>query len=266
MDDRQATVLLRRFRSSHAREAWVEFLHSYSTQVLQIIRWFERDPDGVAECYLFVCQQLSRKNFLRLRRFRPEGPASFVTWLRAVVRNLCLDWERKQSGRRHVFRSIERLAHRDREVFHCLYERGLSAEQTFLELGGRFPGISGEEIAESSNRIEQSLTPGQRHLIASNRPRFEPLEPSAQGNDHHAPTQIPNGTPTPEALASLQEQKARLTRELTNLTARDRTLLRLRFEHELTLEQIGRVTRLGSPQTVDRRIKEILGRLKEAIA
>jgi hypothetical protein len=50
MDDRQAAVLLRRFRSSHAQEAWVEFLQSHSTQALQTLRWFERNPSAVAEC------------------------------------------------------------------------------------------------------------------------------------------------------------------------------------------------------------------------
>jgi len=47
-----------------------EFLQPHSLLILQVVQLFERDADHVADCLLFVWEQLSRKRFRRLRRFR----------------------------------------------------------------------------------------------------------------------------------------------------------------------------------------------------
>ena len=40
-----------------------------------VVRRFERDEDAIADCYLFVCAQLSAKGFRRVLRFDPGGRA-----------------------------------------------------------------------------------------------------------------------------------------------------------------------------------------------
>ena len=97
--------------------AWTDFLHFYSRILLQVVRLSERDPDYVSECFVFVCEHLSEKGFRRIRRFNPEGQALFTTWLRAVVRNLCVDWQRKEFGRPRMFRSVAQLSQLDQDVF-----------------------------------------------------------------------------------------------------------------------------------------------------
>ena len=87
-------VILEGLASGDPKPAWSEFLESYSPLVLQVVRLFETDNDPVGDCFVFVCEQLRRNGFQRLKRFRPDGAASFATWLRAVIRNLCLDWRR----------------------------------------------------------------------------------------------------------------------------------------------------------------------------
>lgn len=82
-----------------ADEAWSAFLSEQASLILQVVHLFERDPDQVHDCFLFVCERLRRDGLRRVRRFREEGAASFPTWLRAVVRNLCLDFRRHRDGR-----------------------------------------------------------------------------------------------------------------------------------------------------------------------
>ena len=77
----QTDVLLGQLRSREPSDAWTTFLANYSPLLLDVVHLFERDADAAADCYLFVCEQLSRDNFKRLLRFRPNGPASFPTWL-----------------------------------------------------------------------------------------------------------------------------------------------------------------------------------------
>ena len=85
-------ALLKQLDSSDAQMAWQAFLEAYADTIFQIVSVLERDPDHRGDSFLYVCEHLSRNRFRRLRRFRSDGPASFSTWLRAVVRNLYLDW------------------------------------------------------------------------------------------------------------------------------------------------------------------------------
>src|SRR5258706_12794353 len=95
--------ILRGLTSDEAQSAWSEFLQSYAALIYQVVGFFERDTDHAADCFLFVCEHLSNNRYRRLRAFRVDGPAKFTTWLRAVVRNLCLDWHRKEFGRQRIF-------------------------------------------------------------------------------------------------------------------------------------------------------------------
>src|SRR5205085_1351816 len=138
----------------------------------QTVRRLEPDGDRASDCFQFVCEQLVKDKFRRLHAYDPTGPASFSTWLRAVVRNLCLDLRRKEFGRLRDFRSISRLTPVDKEV---------------------------------------------------------------------------------------------LGRALSRLTKPERLLVKLRFEDELTLEQIAGLLGLGNAQRADRQIKEVLARLRQDV-
>jgi RNA polymerase sigma factor (sigma-70 family) len=241
-------------------------LERYSPLILQIVRLFERDPDDVSDCFLFVCEQLSQRGFRRLRRFRPKGEARFPTWLRAVVRNLCLDWHRKEFGRERIFQSVARLAVLDQEVFRCLFLQGLSLEETVLCLQPRFPSLTVGRVAESEDRLRKVLSCRQLWLLEVRRPKPVQLLDAEADSNGPAPRQIAAPGPDPEALAVLSQQHAALQRALARLPKADYLLLRLRFDRGLTLKQVSDLARVGSAQKADRRIREILERLKREVS
>jgi RNA polymerase sigma factor (sigma-70 family) len=260
--DRPVARLLEQLRTREPQAAWSQFLESYSALILQVVQLLERDDDQVAECFLYVCQALTRNRFRRLRRFNLRGPASFPTWLRAVVRNLCLDWYRREHGRPRSFQVIVRLSALDRAVFRCTYEQGLSLEQTYHSLRQGFPELVMAQVEESLERIQSSLTRRHHWLLSLRRRAVEPLSGDSPSNGQPSRAEIASPHPGPEALAALHEQQAALSRVLARLPAPDRLLIRLRFEQELTLEQVARLTGLGSAQKADYRIKGILERLR----
>ena len=182
-EQRQVSRILRDLGSNEPQRAWTDFLEAYSPIILQVVRLLEVDADHIADCFLFVCQQLSHRSFQRLRRFTVDGPASFATWLRAVVRHLCLDWRRKEFGRARIFESIARLKPLDREVFRCLYQEGVSLDGTLLVLSPSFPSLTARELASSFERIQKSLTPRQLWLLGTRSPQFEPLETAEVGEE-----------------------------------------------------------------------------------
>ena len=106
----RVALLLDVLRSTNSRDAWVGFLESYSPVLYQTARACTSDQDAAADCYLHICEQLARNRFRRLLKFKPEGSASFITWLRVVARNLCFDWHRSRSGRHRPFKSLQHVS------------------------------------------------------------------------------------------------------------------------------------------------------------
>jgi RNA polymerase sigma factor (sigma-70 family) len=77
---------------------------------------------------------------------------------------------------------------------------------------------------------------------------------------------IPSDAPDPESLAALKEERAALHRALVSLSRRDRLVIKLRFERELTLEEIAGLLHLGNAQSADRHIRRALENLRKFIA
>jgi RNA polymerase sigma factor (sigma-70 family) len=262
-DEQGIKELLQCLSSRSPQEAWVRFLQAYATLIHQAVRHFEREEDYVSECFLFVCEGLARDGYHRLRRFKPGGPARFSTWLRAVVRNLCLDWHRKEFGRQRIFESMSMsdLSALDQEVFRHLYERDTSQEETFLLLRPRFPGLTRAAIAESAESLIAKLSPRQRWLLSMRQPHV-PSNMASPDEGADALEAIPDQGPSPEFSAILDQMHGRLRRAFWRLPPHERLLLQLRFEQELTLEQVARLAELGDAQRADRRIREVLARLR----
>src|SRR5215204_5225040 len=157
MPDSPLRQILQQFHSGDPEAAWSRFLELYAPLIYQTVRHLEPDGDRASDCFQFVCEQLVRDKFRRLQMYDPAGPASFKTWLRAVVRNLCMDLRRKEFGRLRDFRSISRLTPVDREVFRCFFERGESAEETLHSLAPYYPGLTAGRVGESIERVGKAL-------------------------------------------------------------------------------------------------------------
>lgn len=264
MDEIDIAELQRLLRSPESSKAWEEFLRHYSPVILQVVKSFEHDPDHVADCFLFVCEKLCERRFRRLLCFRPQGPAGFPTWLRAVTRNLCLDWHRREFGRHRVFEAISRLSAFDQDVFRVVIEQGHPAETAFLILQPRYPHIKPETFSQSAEQIQSLLTARQRWLLTVQRPVVGSIDvPADDAGD--VGLDPPDPAPGPEEVFSLAELHEVLRRAVTALSPRERMLIRLRFQHELTLQQVSLALNLGSPQEADRQIREVLVRLKASL-
>ncbi len=254
--------LLQRLASQDSPEAWGQFLTDYAPLIYDVIQSFEQDQDLAGDCFLFVCEKLCQNQFRRMRRFNPRGPARFSTWLRVVVRNLCLDWHRKEFGRQQIFQTIARLAPLDQEIFKAVYHQNLSAQDCCFRLAGRHAGLTMTGVEDSLSRIRQALTPRQLWLLQSRRPRVEAIE----SEQEESGKQIADPARDPEALAVAKEQESALESALMKLEVEERLLLKLRFEQELTLSEVARLVNLKDAQTVDRRIGDILNKLRKQLA
>ena len=243
-------------RAFDHERAWDGFLTDYAGLILQVVHLFERDQDRIDDCFVFVCEQLKRDKMRRIRRFDTKGPASFQTWLRAVTRNLCLDWRRKRFGRPRLYRSIARLSQLDQELFRCIYLRGMSENEAFHTVKALHPALSRNQLAVCLTHIHAALTPRQQWLLASSHPKLQSLSSPLKGaTESNRNPEIEDSEPDPEEEVAQRECLAALRRAMSHLPSQERLLLRLRYEQELNLEQIARLTRIGTPFKVKRALE-----------
>jgi RNA polymerase sigma factor (sigma-70 family) len=259
-------ALLKELDSPNAEEAWAQFLSCYSAHIYQVIRHLESDIDHSADCFQYVCEQLIENRSRRLRKFKGEGAATFVTWLRAVVRNLCIDWHRKQFGRQRQFRAIARLPVFDQEVFRIIYERAIPPDECLSMLTAQFPNTTTARIDASRARIENLLTTNQRWLLTKRMHAGNGNELTSLDQPESFLSELPDSQPDPEAAAITNERRQELRRALAQLSPGDRLLIRLRFEEGLTLDKAAEVLGLGNAQRADRQVKAILERLTKLMS
>jgi len=265
MSDEAVTELLERLSSAKGDAAWNEFLSRYSSVIAHVIRRCRVDGDRVDDCFLEVCEALSRDSFRRLRKFQPDGRASFKTWLMAVVANLCIDWNRREQGRIRSFRSVAHLPELERQVYRCIFERRMSRTQCFHALLPRYPGLTEIGVAEINARLFQLLTPRQRWQLTVRTPSLMPVSYPVSPEDDDPAWQLAQPGPGPDELADESQQQRRLHQALATLPAEQRLLLRLRFEQNLSLAEVARLTGQPDPFRVNRRIRAALDALADAM-
>ena len=263
MGDPSIAALQRALRSARAQEAWSEFLEDYSAVILQAVRHSIWDSERADDCFVFVCEQLSARGYRRLFQYRADGAASFVTWLRVVVRNLALDWHRKQAGRHRVFESVAKLPLLHQEIYRLRFLEGHSLEEIHAVLQSRFPNLTMESVGRADAELRGSLSSRQEWLLAGQRAETVALDPADPAD---APAvEVADPAPGPEALAISQEEGERLAGRLARLEPSERLLLQLRFGQGVTLAKVARFAGLPDAQTADRRIRGILDRLKKEL-
>jgi RNA polymerase sigma factor (sigma-70 family) len=63
----------------------------------------------------------------------------------------------------------------------------------------------------------------------------------------------------------LRETHEQVSAAIDSLTDSDRLLVRLRYQEGLTLQQVARLVGLKDAQTADRRLRDIIDHLREAL-
>jgi RNA polymerase sigma factor (sigma-70 family) len=255
--------LLERLSSGRADSAWNEFLKLYSPLILHVARQYESDPRQSTDCFLYACGQLSDNGFRRLISYRPDGPARYRTWLAAVVANLCIDWRRKQQGRFRPIAAVAGLPERDQLVYRNIYVRGMTRERCLRALEPRFPSLTEQQLSEINARLFSLLTSRQRWQLSARRGESVPLDEAPPPDQEETPFQLQEPGPGPEALAQTEQERTLLEAAMSRLPPRQRLLLRLRYQQDLTLEEIARLTRLPDPYRANREIQAALAALAQ---
>ena len=265
MGDSGIAPLLEVLRSPNAREGWVEFLNTYSPVLYQTARHCTSTDDDAADCYVHICERLAHKHFHRLLKFNPAGNAGFVTWLRVVARNVCFDWHRKRLGRPRPFKSLQGLSALELEIYNHRFVRGASPEETLARLEPLFPGVTLGELSTVEGSLQRSLSSRQQWILSSRRATFATAVAVAGEEQDPGAIEVVDPRPDQEEQVTNNQKRAQLQEALMALPAGDRLVLQLRYEQDLSLDEIARLCELGDAQRVHRRLAAILKGLRRAL-
>lgn len=85
-------------------------------------------------------------------------------------------------------------------------------------------------------------------------------------DDEADPIDLPDPSPSPEALAEVRQREAALARAISSLPEEQRLAISLRIEEDLTLSEIASLMRLRNAQAADRLIRDSIQKLRTAIS
>lgn len=250
--------LLARLKSGDKGEAWKQFLDFYSPVIMHIAGQYEYGRGELHDCYLFICEKLSENDFYRLVSFKPEGSASFRSWLNVVIVNLCIDWQRHKWGRARPFKSIRNLSLLDQRVFKYRFQQRLSPQACFASMQADFPDLTELQLASAVSRINETLTQRQHWLLSMKQIQMVSMDQADNSQPAATPT---DPGPDPELSTALSQKQHQLQQALAMLSPRQRLLIKLRYQQELSLKEVARLTRLGDPFRARRHIQAALSEL-----
>ena len=122
---------LAQLAGGHYETAWDLFITRYRPLVLASIRRVVHDPDDVMEVFSHVCQALSADQLGRLRKYRDSAAGGVVaTWLVVVIRNLTVDWLRKEHGRQRQ-RVPDGLSALQQQIYAAVFLKHCSHVEAF---------------------------------------------------------------------------------------------------------------------------------------
>jgi RNA polymerase sigma factor (sigma-70 family) len=184
----------------------------------------------------------------------------------AVVSNLCVDWHRQQQGRTRPAPCVLQLPDLDQQVYQCIYVRRMSRAQCLQELMPRFPGLTDATVSEINARLFALLTPQQRWQLSVRTRALQQVNRRASSEDDDLTERVPEPGPGPDELAAELQEQRQLGDALARLPAEQRLLLRLRYEQNLTLAEVARLTNQPDPFRANRRIQSALKALADLIS
>ena len=257
MTEARIESILRCLTSGEADSGWIQFLDSYSARLRIVVHEFENNESHAHECFDFVCAKLSDNGFHRLTAFDPNGPATFRTWLTAVAANLCIDWRRSVYGRFRTPRSIRDLPEIDQVIFDCFYRQGMTRQECLQVLKTSFPKITDREISERNAEIHAMLTSRQRWGLSAARYRGLSIDQTTES--------IEGYEKGPEALVQFEQDRELVQKAMSRLEPKQRTYLQLRYQQDLTLDEVAQLMGLKDSFHARRKIDAALSALAKAM-
>jgi RNA polymerase sigma factor (sigma-70 family) len=201
------------------------------------------------EVYASVCASFVADSCARLRRYSPEasGPSGAGSWVVAVVRNLTVDWLRKQHGRPR-FTLPASLSPLQQAIYSAICLEGHSAAVAYELLSARRPDVGAFGAFLRAVRETQLAAPC---------PQSAPLRRPVP-----LPETAPSTGPSPSDTAETSEAALRLRAALAPLPPDLRLAIELYVVERLPAAEVARLVGWPNAKAVYNRVTRALAQLR----
>lgn len=252
--------VLRALLRTDPAAGWRAFIDQYTPLMIGLLRRAGlSDRDEIMDVYVYLCEQLSTRNFERLRQQDPSR-GSIGGWLAVLTRHAVVDWIRSRKGRRRLFGVVKNLSPLDQRIFELYYWEGrtpteiaetLAAEQNVSDLGG---------VLDSLERIQSVLTDRHRAELMAMAVR---TSAPVSMDDTDAAERIASDRPQPDVVAEHSQLNRKFEAALRKLPPEDAAIVRLKYIEGLTNDAIERA--IGVRDLTARRLQALLDRLRSLL-
>ena len=99
-------------------KAWDALLQRHHQLIMAVIKKLVESHDDVMDLYTYTLENLKNDECKKLTTyFQQTRKCNFESWIAVVVRNCCMDWFRKEKGRKRLLKSIKVLPSIDQWIF-----------------------------------------------------------------------------------------------------------------------------------------------------
>ena len=239
---REDRALLLRYQSSHDPRVRDELIVRFLPLARKLARRYER----AGEPFEDLVQVASLGLVKALDRFDPSREIAFSSYAVPTILGELRRHFRDKTWSVRVPRDLQELALRVERALGTL-QRDLHRSPTVAELA--------EHVGASEEQILEALEAGAAHHATS-------LQVPRPGGTEDGDT-LGDTIGDRDDGFDLAEHRATIVRLLDSLAPREREILRLRFEEDLTQEEIGRIVGVSQMQ-VSRLIRRSLARMRDA--
>lgn len=248
---------------SEDKEAgWKAFLDNYNQLIMHVIKKLVYDPDEAMEIYCFALDRIKADNCRKLFGYYAKSRKyNFETWIAVVVRNCCIDWFRKEKGRKRLLKIVQELPDLDQWIFRYIYWYHYSYELIFELLRNKHSfEISFDEMCTRIDQLNEILQ--QRTKWKLSQDWIASLTPLSL-NDAENTTGSLSPDPSPEE-GLIQSNRAQIIEEVLNsLPTQEQLVIRLHFYRNMTFEEIARVLKMKNIWRVHRKLTKALKLLRK---
>lgn len=245
-------------------DLWKQFLECHAWAVMKVAQFHAPAEDLAQDCFLYICEKLAVDGFRKLKKFDPARAVPFDSWLTVVVSNLARDWRRQEFGRRRLPTAVRAMSELDQAVYRLKYFRQLEASVCLKSLRERFPNITRTQLTESLSRLHDAFSPEERWRLSFANQAPEHRHVSYESGFITNP--FTSGTRGPDEEAVRSERAQCLREILATFPVRQRLLLRLRFEQQLSLREAARIAGCTNLHQARRLIQKALDELRPLLA
>ena len=125
-----------------------------------------------------------------------------------------------------------------------------------------FPAVRPDELSAVEERLQTYLSSRQQWLLSRRRQTEANTALAIDTEEDGAALEVADPQPDQESQLATKQQLEQLRKGLTSLPADERLLIQLRFEQELTIDEVARLCGLGDGQRVLRKLAIILKKLR----